>query len=209
MLRGLLIAVAVAVPLVTVLTLGLALLGLAHTWVYIAEGIILGLALSSWVLWPQAFRSASPRRRHGRRRRLTAGGDPVGAVASSTVTPRPIPCSVRLDDVWAPRTETRVASGGAWTVALTTELPDSKVRLHSAYTGDSRGEITTIVELHRIAETTNTVVRQAPAEQIPVVAGRRGCLHDHLMRLQTVLEEHFGYAVAIAFDDHAERLADA
>ena len=87
------------------------------------------------------------------------------------------------------RSETLVDSVGAWHVVLRTVIPDLGVELQSSYTGHDAADGSVAVHLVLTPQRQAVEPIQVANSRMPVWAGRRRCMYDHLQRLQDVLYE--------------------
>ena len=113
---------------------------------------------------------------------------------------RPIPIEITLDG--APeRSETRIASAGAYALVLSSVLPDRAIELHSSYLGHP-GTPTHTIHLMLAPTTSDSEALEHHETSIPVIVARRRCIYDHLQRLQDFLAE-LGHTVQIPIADDA------
>ncbi len=104
---------------------------------------------------------------------------------------RPLPgLTIRLDGHPA-RSETRYARLSAWSLHITSCLPDNGVELHSTYTG-AAGAATQAQHLALAPQIACSSATTHDEDQLPVWSSRRRCLLDHLSLLQEHLAE-LGY----------------
>jgi hypothetical protein len=111
-----------------------------------------------------------------------------------------IPLEITLDG--APvRSETRVASAGAYALVLSSVLPDHAIELHSSYIGHP-GTPTQASHLMLAQGISNSEAVEHDETSIPVIIARRRCIYDHLQRLQDFLAD-IGHTVQIPLADDA------
>jgi hypothetical protein len=113
---------------------------------------------------------------------------------------RLIPIKITLDGAHE-RSETRLASAGAYALVLSSVLPDRGIELHSSYLGHpgARTQATHLM-LGPTGNASEAVEHEASS--IPVIAARRRCVYDHLQRLQELLAE-LGHVAQIPLADDA------
>jgi hypothetical protein len=99
------------------------------------------------------------------------------------------------------RSETRVASAGAYVLVLSSVLPDHAIELHSSYVGHP-GTPTQASHLMLAPGISNSGAVEHDETSIPVIIARRRCIYDHLQRLQDFLAE-LGHTFQIPLADDA------
>jgi hypothetical protein len=111
-----------------------------------------------------------------------------------------IPIQIAVDG--APeRSETRLASAGAYVLVLSSVLPDRAVELHSSYLGHP-GTPTQASHLMLAPGISDSETFEHDESLIPVMFARRRCVFDHLQRLQDLLAE-LGHTVQVPLADDA------
>jgi hypothetical protein len=113
---------------------------------------------------------------------------------------RRVPLKITVDGE-PTRSETVVADVGAYVLVIATALPDLALDLHSTYTGHERaGTIAAHLILARDAY--KAFAQEHDHDVLPVTHARRGCLYDHLHRLQELLQEP-GMQASIPIEEDA------
>jgi hypothetical protein len=111
-----------------------------------------------------------------------------------------IPIAITLDG--APeRSQTRLASAGAYALVLSSVLPDRAIELHSSYLGHP-GAPTQASHLMLAPSISDSETVEHDESLIPVMIARRRCIYDHLQRLQDFLAA-LGHTVQIPLADDA------
>jgi hypothetical protein len=111
-----------------------------------------------------------------------------------------IPITITLDG--APeRSETRLASAGAYALVLSSVLPDRAIELQSSYLGHP-GTPTQASHLVLAPGIRDSDAVEHDESSIPVMIARRRCIYDHLQRLQDLLAE-LGHTAQIPLADDA------
>jgi hypothetical protein len=111
-----------------------------------------------------------------------------------------IPIKITLDEA-CERSETRLASAGAYALVLSSVLPDRAIELHSTYLGHS-GAPTQASHLLLSPAHNDSETVEHDEFSIPVMVARRRCIYDHLQRLQDFLGE-LGHTAQIPLADDA------
>lgn len=111
-----------------------------------------------------------------------------------------IPLHLTLDG-YPERSETLLASVGAYALVLSSVLPARAIELHSSYLGHP-GTPTRASHLLLAPNATDSDAVEHSADSIPVIVARRRCLYDHLQRLQDFLET-LGHTAAVPLPDDA------
>ena len=117
-------------------------------------------------------------------------------------------CPIRLGGR-AVRSETQLADGGPYALCLSTTLPDRAIALHSTYLGHPDAAETLVSHLALRGEDAETEGSTLPRAELPVAYARRGCLYDHLQRLQDLLEAEGLGPAGVAGLDEAALLVEA
>ena len=97
-----------------------------------------------------------------------------------------IPITIAIDGVQV-RSETLLATGGAYALILSSVLPDHATELHSTYLGHP-GAPTRVSHLLLAPGVIESEAVERDEESVPVMFARRRCLYDHLQQLQESLQ---------------------
>jgi len=106
------------------------------------------------------------------------------------------------------RSETLLEADGAYTIALSTTLPNQAIALHSTYLGSAHSPHTAISHLLLTNGAAATELGEQDTATLPVDHSRQHCLYHHLHRLQDLAAElELGQLSAPSVDAAATALA--
>lgn len=106
------------------------------------------------------------------------------------------------------RSETLLEADAAYTIVLSTTLPDQAIALHSTYLGSVHSPHTAVSHLLLTNGAAATETGEQDTATLPVDHNRQHCLYHHLHRLQDLAADHgLGQLSAPSIDGAAAAVA--